>query len=213
MTRTYGWMCLALAITAGVAFITAATPAVREVVYQPGVLIVLLIAELALVWGVSAAISRLSAGAATALFVLYAALNGLTLSIIFLVYTSASIVSTFLVTAGTFGAMAAYGHFTKKDLTSLGNLCFMALIGIIIASIVNLFVASSAFYWFLTYACILVFVGLTAYDAQKIKQMAYAADGESAEVLQKGAVMGALALYLDFINLFLLLLRLLGRRD
>jgi FtsH-binding integral membrane protein len=153
----------------------------------------------------------MNASMAIGLFLLYSALNGLTMSIIFLIYTSASIASTFFITAGTFGVMSAYGYFTKKDLTSIGNIAFMGLIGIIIASIVNIFLQSSMLYWLVTYAGVLVFVGLTAYDTQKIKKMSLEMDIESEEG-SKGAIMGALALYLDFINMFIFLLRIFGQR-
>jgi FtsH-binding integral membrane protein len=156
-------------------------------------------------------ITNISSNMAIGLFMLYSALNGLTLSAILLVYTASSIASTFFITAGTFGAMSIYGYFTKKDLTSWGNLLFMALIGLIVASIVNIFWASSTMYWIITYAGVLIFVGLTAYDTQKIKNMSLELDAESEEG-RKGAIMGALALYLDFINLFILLLRIFGDR-
>ncbi len=172
---------------------------------------ILVIAQLGLVIGLSAAINKLSTTVATAMFFLYSALTGITLSSIFLVYTHESLTSTFVITAGTFGAMSFYGYLTKKDLTSMGNLAFMGLIGIIIASVVNIFVKSTFIYTATTYIGVLVFVGLTAYDAQKIKQMARFLNPESSEE-QKGAIIGALRLYLDFINLFLMLLRLLGRR-
>jgi FtsH-binding integral membrane protein len=171
----------------------------------------LLFGELGLVWFVTARIDSLSGVTATFLFLLYSVLNGLTFSVIFLVYTASSIGSTFFVTAATFGVMSIYGYTTKRDLTSLGNLMFMALIGLIIASVVNIFLGSEMLYWITTYAGVLIFVGLTAYDTQKIKQMA-STDFGTSENVQKGALMGALRLYLDFINLFLFLLRLFGRR-
>ena len=145
------------------------------------------------------------------MFFLYSALTGITFSVIFVIYTSESLASTFLITAGTFGAMSFYGYVTKKDLTSIGNLCFMGLIGVIIASVVNLFFPSSFLYTVTTYIGVLVFVGLTAYDTQKIKQMGPSVQtGTEAE--RKASIIGALRLYLDFINLFLMLLRLFGRR-
>lgn len=170
----------------------------------------LIIAELALVWYVSARIQSLSFTTATGLFMLYSFINGLTLSVIFLAYTTTSIASTFFVTAGTFGAMSLYGYFTKKDLTSLGNLLFMLLIGLIIATVVNIFWANSTLYWITTYAGIFIFVGLTAYDTQKIKRLLNGQ--EITEESQKMALLGALSLYLDFINLFLYLLRIFGDR-
>jgi FtsH-binding integral membrane protein len=146
------------------------------------------------------------------MFFAYAFLNGLTLSVIFLVYTKTSIASTFFVTAGTFAAMSVYGYTTKRDLTSMGSFMTMALIGIIIASVVNFFLRSPAVYWVITYAGVAIFVGLTAYDAQQIKAMS-AAGFAGSEDERKGAVIGALRLYLDFINLFLLLLRIFGRQN
>jgi FtsH-binding integral membrane protein len=144
-------------------------------------------------------------------FVGYSALTGLTLSVIFLVYTAESLATTFFVTAGTFGLMSAYGYVTKRDLTGLGSFLMMGLIGMVLASVVNMFFNNSTVYWITTYIGILIFVGLTAYDTQKIKQMS-ALGLEGGEMEQKGAIMGALRLYLDFINLFLLLLRLMGNR-
>ena len=143
-------------------------------------------------------------------FLAYSFLNGLTLSVVFLAYTKSSIASTFFVTAGTFAAMSLYGYFTKKDLSSWGNLFFMALIGLIIATIVNVFWANTTLYWVTTYAGVLIFVGLTAYDTNRIKQML--ANQEVNEGTQKLALLGALTLYLDFINMFLYLLRIFGDR-
>ncbi|MFB3891877.1 MAG: Bax inhibitor-1/YccA family protein [Phycisphaerae bacterium] len=212
MVKTYGWMAFALTITACVALFTAFNPAMRNIVFSHGVFIGLIIGELALVLILSAAIRSLSPALATALFVIYSAVNGLTLSVIFLVYELGTIYSAFFITSGMFAVMAVYGSITRRDLTSIGNLCFMALIGLIIASVVNLFWASSALYWLVTYAGVFIFVGLTAYDAQKVKMMAISAQGENVVILQKAAIMGALALYLDFINLLLFILRLLDRR-
>jgi FtsH-binding integral membrane protein len=171
----------------------------------------LIIAELAVVFILSAAIQRMPFWLSTTMFLGYSLLNGLTLSLIFVIYTRESIASTFFVTAGTFAVMSVYGFTTKRDLTSIGNLLFMALIGFLIASIVNIFLASSALYWVLTFAGVLIFVGLTAYDTQKIKNLA--AQGADEAGAHRLAISGALALYLDFINLFLLLLRIFGRRD
>lgn len=211
ITKVYGWMSLALVITGITAYLTATSQAVLEFIFGiPYMFMGLLIGEVLLVIGLSAMINKMSATTATFLFVLYSVVNGLTLSVIFLVYTQGSISLTFFVTALTFGVMSAYGYFTKKDLTSWGSLLMMALVGLVIASIFNLFMKNEILYWITTYAGILIFVGLTAYDTQKIKNMnMIGADGETS---RKGAIMGALTLYLDFINLFLLLLRLLGRR-
>jgi hypothetical protein len=211
--RVYNWMGLGLAITALVAMYTASNQSLLALIFSNSLVFFgLIIGELALVFILSAAINRLQASTATLMFVLYSALNGLTLSVIFLVYTRASIASTFLVTAGTFGVMSLYGYTTQRDLTSWGSFLFMGLIGIILASLVNIFFNIQTIYWVVTYAGILIFVGLTAYDTQKLKNMALTGFADE-ETERKGAVMGALALYLDFINLFLMLLRLFGRRD
>ncbi len=212
IVKVYGWMSFGLVVTALVALATAATPALwKLVVANRFVFFGLLIVQLLVVGSLVGWVGRMSAAVATGIFVLYAALNGLTFSVIFLAFTTASIATTFFVTAGTFAAMSAYGYFTKRDLTSIGNLCFMALIGLIIASVVNLFWANSTLYWVTTYAGILIFVGLTAYDTQKIKQMNVIGN-EGTDEDRKEAIVGALALYLDFINLFLFLLRIFGRR-
>lgn len=214
MRKVYVWMTLALVITGITAYGVASSPNIMMwLVQKPAILWGLIIAELALVLTVSAAINRLSLTTATLLFVLYSVLNGATLSLIFMVYTLTSIASVFFITAGTFGVMAAYGYFTKRDLTSLGKLLLMALIGLIIASVVNIFfVKSSGFDLIVSYIGVLIFVGLTAYDTQKIKQM-LALQTDMGEGAQKIALMGALSLYLDFINLFLHLLRIFGSRE
>jgi len=211
LTSVYGWMTGGLALTGMVAFLVFRVPSLTNAIVGSGLYWALLIAELLLVLALSALINRISPATAALLFIGYSLLNGLTLSVIFLVYTAASLASTFFVTACTFGAMSLYGYTTKRDLSTIGNLCFMGLIGVVIASIVNIFFANPALYWAVTYIGVLVFVGLTAYDTQKIKQMAYAADMTDPSV-RKLAIIGALHLYLDFINLFLLLLRLMGRR-
>lgn len=212
INKVYAWMSLALAITALAAVFVASTPGVSEIVLGNRIVFyVLLFGELGLVMAISAAINRMSSMTATLLFILYSVVNGLTLSVIFFRYDTSSIGTTFFVTAGTFGVMSIIGYTTKRDLTSIGNLLIMALIGMLIGSFVNFFVQSSAFGYVLTYLGILVFVGLTAYDTQKIKEMGQAGF-ETSEGMQKGAILGALALYLDFINLFLLLLRLFGNR-
>jgi len=212
ITKVFGWMAMALAITGVVALYTAYTPSLLRLIFGSRIVFYALVfGELGLVIYLSRAINRMSAQTATLTFIFYAILNGLTLASIFLVYTSSSIASTFFITAGTFGLMAFYGHVTKRDLTKMGSLLIMALVGVILASLVNIFFRSPAIYWITTYAGILIFVGLTAYDAQKIKNIgARGFAGEEME--QKAAVMGALSLYLDFINLFLYMLRILGRR-
>ena len=210
--KVYNWMGLGLATTAVVSLYTASSPGLLSFIFgNPVVFFGLIIAELGLVFGLSAGINRMQAATAVFMFFLYSALNGLTLSAIFIAYTRASIATTFFVTAGTFGAMSLYGYTTQRDLTSWGSFLMMGLIGIILASLVNLFFQSEAIYWLVTYAGIIVFVGLTAYDTQKIRAMALQGFGDR-ESERKGAVIGALQLYLDFINLFLMLLRIFGRR-
>lgn len=214
MRKVYVWMTLALVLTGITAYGVASSPSLMMTIFQtPAIMWGLIIAELAIVIAISAAINRLSLTTATLLFVLYSVLNGATLSLIFAVYTMSSIANVFFITAGTFGVMAAYGYFTKRDLSSWGRLLLMALIGLIIATLVNVFlVKSSGFDLILSYAGVLIFVGLTAYDTQKIKQM-LAMQTDMGEGAQKVALLGALSLYLDFINLFLYLLRIFGRRE
>ena len=211
MRKVYVWMTLALVITGFTAYAVANSPGIMTAIITNRMLMWgLLIGELALVWYVSARIDRLSLSTATLLFVLYSVLNGATLSIIFLAYTMTSIASVFFITAGTFAAMSLVGYFTKKDLSGLGRILFMALIGLVIATLVNVFLLKDAgFGLIVSYVGVLIFVGLTAYDTQKIKNMLVEADDVSAEA-QKIALMGALSLYLDFINLFLYLLRIFG---
>lgn len=211
MRKVYVWMTLALAITALTAYGVASTPALLTAIYTSKVLFWgLILTELGLVFYVSARIQRLSLSTATLLFILYSIINGATLAFIFALYSTSIIVQTFVVTAGTFGAMAVYGYFTKKDLTSWGRLLLMALIGVIIAGVVNIFLHNSTMDLIISGIGVLVFVGLTAYDSQKIKQMLLMQE-DMGETAQKVALMGALSLYLDFINLFLYLLRLFGR--
>lgn len=214
MRKVYVWMTLALVLTGITAYGVASSPGLMMTIFQtPAIMWGLIIAELAIVIAISAAINRLSLTTATLLFVLYSVLNGATFSLIFAVYTMSSIANVFFITAGTFGVMAAYGYFTKRDLSSWGKLLLMALIGLIIATLVNVFlVKSSGFDLILSYAGVLIFVGLTAYDTQKIKQM-LAMQTDMGEGAQKVALLGALSLYLDFINLFLYLLRIFGRRE
>ena len=210
MQKVYVWMCTALLITAATAYVVSGSTAILNLIFSSKVsFYVLLFAQLGLVWYLSASIQKLTLNTASILFVIYSFLTGVTLSSIFVVYTSASIASTFVVTAATFGAMSLYGYYTKRDLTSWGNLLFMALLGLIIASVVNLFLNNETIYWITTYAGVLIFVGLTAYDTQKIKALV---NVENNEQTQKLAILGALSLYLDFINLFLYLLRFLGRK-
>lgn len=213
MRKVYLWMTMALVITGFTAYGVANTPALKTALYSnPTIFWILAIAELALVFGVTAAINRISLTTATLMFILYSVLNGAMLSSIFLVYTQSSIATVFFITAGTFGAMALVGYTTKTDLSSMGKILFMALIGLIIATIVNFFVKSSGLDLILSYVGVLIFVGLTAWDSQKIKQMMLQAP-DAGEGMQKMALLGALTLYLDFINLFIYLLRIFGKRD
>jgi len=206
--QVYAWMGAGLAITAFMALVTLTSPAILTAITGNRLLFYgLMIGELALVFTLSGAINRLSATTATLLFVAYSALNGVTLSVLALVYTANSIASTFVITAGMFGAMSIYGYVTKSDLTSWGSFLFMGLIGVVIASVVNIFVGSSAVSWIISGVGVIVFPGLTAYDTWKIK--ALAAQGVEG---RKPAILGALTLYLDFINLFLMLLRFTGNR-
>ncbi|MGL4723317.1 MAG: Bax inhibitor-1/YccA family protein [Scandinavium sp.] len=213
MAQVYGWMTCGLLLTAFVAWFAANTPAVMMFVFSSKITFFgLIIAQLALVFVLSGMVQRLSAGVATTLFMLYSALTGLTLSSIFLAYTYSSIASTFIVTAGMFGAMSLYGYTTKRDLTGMGKMLFMALIGIVLASLVNIWLKSTPLMWAVTYIGVVVFVGLTAYDTQKLKRIGEQIDTRDSSNLRKYAILGALTLYLDFINLFLMLLRIMGNR-
>jgi uncharacterized protein len=211
MRGVYGWMSLGLFMTAAASLFTVKTPAVMQAVFGNQILLIgLIIVELGLVVGLSAAINRLSAGTATLLFLAYSALNGVTLSVIFVTYSQAAILKAFFVSGGMFGAMSVYGLVTKKDLTSFGSFFFMGLIGIIIASIVNMFIKSAAMDFVISCVGVLVFLGLTAFDTQKLKVMGQMAPADDATAVRRGTILGALTLYLDFINLFLMLLRLFG---
>jgi len=212
LTKVYNWMALALFLTGLVAYFTASSSQMTELILSSKIIFYgLIIGELLLVVYLSRAIHKLSQSMAISVFLLYAVLNGLTMSVIFLVYTSESIASTFYITAGTFAAMSLYGYYTKKDLTSIGNMAMMGLIGIIIASIVNMFFNNEMMHWIITYLGVAIFVGLTAYDTQKLKQIG-SKGFENEESMEKIAILGALTLYLDFINLFLFLLRIFGGR-
>jgi len=212
ITKVYGWMAFALAITGFVAMYTAGSASMISFIFSSkAVFFGLVIGELLLVGSLVGFISKMSSRTATLIFILYSVLNGLTLSVVFLIYTSGSIASTFFIAGGMFALMSAYGYFTGNDLTKFGSLLFMLLIGLVIASIVNIFLNSSALYWITTYVGIFIFTGLVAYDTQKIKNMAMTVT-EGTEEHRKGAIVGALSLYLDFINLFLMLLRIFGNR-
>lgn len=214
MQKVYTWMAFAMIITGVTAYGVANSPSLLGMIYtNPVVLWGLIIAEFALVFGITGMINRLSLTTATLMFVAYSVINGAMLSSIFLVYTMNSIGQVFFITSATFGVMAFIGYTTKTDLTSMGKILFMALIGIIIATVVNIFVGSTGLQTVTSYLGVLIFVGLTAYDSQKIKHMLYEQEVAD-EGAQKLALIGALTLYLDFINLFLYLLRIMGsRRD
>lgn len=211
MGKVYLWMTLALAVTGLTSLYVASSPGlVQSIFASRGTFWLLVIAELALVFILSARIMKMSFSTAGIMFALYSVLNGVTMSFIFIAYTSTSIATAFFVTAGMFAAMSFIGFVTKKDLSSFGSFFTMALIGLIIASVVNIFLNSSVMYWIITYVGVLLFVGLTAYDTQKIKQMLIEYGDEVNDSTQKLALLGSLSLYLDFINLFLYILRLFG---
>jgi FtsH-binding integral membrane protein len=211
MNNVYAWMAAGLALTAVVAWAVSSNARALSTIFNTGTFILLIVVELGLVVAISYATNKISASVATALFLLYAAINGLTFSVIFLTYSLGSIGVAFAITAGMFGGMSLIGYTTRMDLTSLRGFFIMGLIGVIIASIVNMFLRSQPFYWLITYATVALFLGLTAYDTQKLKEIAYATEGNP-QLANRLAINGALALYLDFINLFLMMLRILGNR-
>ena len=211
----YNWMAIGLGLTGVVAFYVSNSETLLKLIFGNQIIFFgLIIGELILVFTISARVHKMQASTATFLFVLYAALNGATISAIFLIYTRSSITSTFFICAATFIVSSIYGMVTKRDLTSMGQFMFMGLIGIVIASVVNLFVRSSGMSLIVSYIGVVVFVGLTAYDTQKLRTMALSQpDNLDSGTIRKGAILGALTLYLDLKNLFLMLLRILGKRD
>lgn len=211
MLRVYNYMCSALALTGIVAYLTANSPVMMNAIFGTPLMWVVMLAPLGIVFFLSAKIQTMSATAAQATFWVFAVLMGMSLASVFVVYTGTSIARVFFITAGLFGTMSLYGYTTKRDLTGMGSFLMMGLIGVILASVINWFLQSSALEFAISVIGVLVFVGLTAYDTQKIKEMYAASD--SASVMSKKAIMGALRLYLDFINLFLMLLRLFGNRN
>lgn len=212
LTQVYGWMAAALGLSGGVAMFVGSSPAIQQLVFGNRLVFFgLIILEFILVGYLSARAFTMPVGQAVGAFIGYALLNGVTLGIIFMVYTAASIASTFFVTAATFGVMSVYGYVTRTDLSRWGNVLFMAVIGLVIASVVNMFWLNSVLYTITSFVGVLIFVALTAYDTQKVKSMAFIGL-EDDDTDRKAAVLGALTLYLDFINLFLFLLRLFGRR-
>jgi FtsH-binding integral membrane protein len=219
MLRVYNYMASGLALTGIIAYFAANTPAILHLLYavgpngvaRPTILAwIVMLSPLAFIFALSFGIQRMKASTAQAIFWLFAAVMGLSLANIFLAFTGTSIARVFFITAGTFAGMSLYGYTTKRDLTGLGSLMFMGLIGILIAMVVNIFLASAALQFVISVVGVIVFVGLTAYDTQAIKNMYYEAD--SSEIASKKAIMGAVRLYLDFINLFILLLQLFGQR-
>ena len=210
MSHVYGWMTVGLLLTALVAWFASSNMALIQLLSKG--MWVLLIAELALVFVISGMINRLSGAAATTLFMLYSVLNGCTFSIYFLVYTSSSIASVFFITAGMFAALAFYGYTTKRDLSSFGRFLFMGLIGLVIASLVNMFMHSEPLMWAVTYIGVFVFAGLTAYDTQKLKELGDGLPQDDQNIFRRFVIIGALQLYLDFINLFIMLLRIFADR-
>lgn len=212
LAKVFNWMAIGLGLTGITAFITANSPALLQMIFgNRMVFFALIIGELGMVMYLSARLQKISAQTATGLFLGYSVLNGLTLSAVLLAYTMTSIASTFFITAGMFGSMAIYGMVTKKDLSGMGSFMMMGLFGMIIASVVNIFLASSAMAWMVSAIGVIVFTGLTAYDVQKITQMGASGIMQQGDVaIRKMAIMGALALYLDFVNLFLMLLRFFG---
>jgi uncharacterized protein len=211
LQRVFLWMFLGLAITGGVAaLIGSDDQLLTEITESPGIVIGVIIAQLALVVIISFAINRISVPVATGLFLLYSALVGVTFAFVFELYTAQSIFTTFLICSAMFGALAIWGAVTDIDLSRVGSIAFMALIGLILATIINLFWANETLYWITTYAGVLIFAALTAYDMQKLKKISE--QGLTGEAEGRAAIMGALALYLDFINLFLFLLRIFGQR-
>jgi len=210
--KVYSWMSFALIITGLMAYKVTMSPELISFIFgERFVFMGILILELVLVGVLVGAVQKMSAMMATLIFIMYSLLNGLTLSCIFFAFTTDSIAMVFFITAGTFAVMSAYGFFTKKDLTAMGNILIMALFGLIIASLVNMFMKSEMLYWISSYVGVLIFVGLIAYDTQKLKKLNIVGN-EGTEEDKKEAIIGALTLYLDFINLFLFLLRIFGRR-
>lgn len=215
LAKVFNWMAIGLGLTGLAALMVAMSPAAQKVIFgTPFLFFGLIIGELGMVFYLSARVERISASAATKIFLAYSVLNGLTLSSVLLLYTGTSVAATFFVAGGMFGTMAIYGTVTKKDLSSWGSFLFMGLMGIVIASVVNIFIGSSMVSWVVSAIGVLVFTGLTAYDVQRIQRFGGSGIMENGEdgAVRKGAIMGALTLYLDFINLFLMLLRFMGDR-
>ncbi len=211
LQRVFLWMFVGLAITGGVAAaIGSSDQLLTDITESPGIIIGVIVVQLGIVFGISFLINRISVGLATVLFLIYSATVGITFAFIFELYTTQSIFTTFLITAGMFGALAVWGAVTDVDLSKVGSIAFMALIGLILATVVNIFWANSTLYWITTYAGVAIFAALTAYDMQKLKQIGQ--QGLTGDAEGRAAILGALSLYLDFINLFLFLLRIFGQQ-
>lgn len=211
MARVFGWMFIGLIITGMTAMYTATSETMIRMLYSSRFTFLgFIILEFVFVWFISSRAMHMEYGMAAAAFIMYSVLNGITLSVIFLAYTGSSVALAFFMTAGFFGFMCVYGLVTKTDLTSLGSLFLMGLIGLIIVSVVNIFLQSSTLYWIISFVGVAIFLGLTAYDSQKIKAISMQYTGTEKE--RNVAVLGALILYLDFVNLFLYILRILGKR-
>ncbi len=211
LQRVFLWMFVGLAITGGVAAaIGSSDQLLTDITESPGIIIGVIVVQLGIVFGISFLINRISVGLATVLFLIYSATVGITFAFIFELYTTQSIFTTFLITAGMFGALAVWGAVTDIDLSKVGSIAFMALIGLILATVVNIFWANSTLYWITTYAGVAIFAALTAYDMQKLTQIGK--QGLTGEAEGRAAILGALSLYLDFINLFLFLLRIFGQQ-
>jgi FtsH-binding integral membrane protein len=211
MLRVYNYMMLGLALTGAVAYGVASSPAIQQVVFGSGLMWLFILAPVGLVLLLSFRIHKMSFASAQITYWIYAALNGVAFSTIFLAYTGTSIARVFFITAAAFGALSLYGYTTKRDLSGFGSFLFMGLIGVVIAAVVNMFLASSALQFAISVIGVLVFAGLTAYDTQQIKELYYAVD--NSDIVGKKAIMGALRLYLDFINMFVMLLQLFGNRN
>jgi uncharacterized protein len=209
--QVYAWMFAGLAVTGTVAYLVSQNTTMLHYLYSSGLYLPLFLVQVVFVIAIQKAAMRVNVGVATALFLIYAGFLGMMISFIFLVYPIATLASTFMVTAGVFGAMSVYGFVTKRDLTSIGSFLFMGLIGIILASVANYFMHSSALGWAITYIGVFIFIGLTAYDTQKLKEIAISLEGNP-QLAARASIIGSLSLYLDFINLFLFLLRIMGRR-
>ncbi len=210
MQQVYSWMCIGLLFTAAIAYVVASSQTLLSMILNPIVTIGMFLGMLGLAFYLPSRMHTLSATQASGFFLLFAGLNGAVLSPILLMYTTSSVFMTFIVTASMFGALAFYGLVTKRDLSAMGAFMFMGMIGLIVASIINMFFASSAMQFVINVAGVIIFAGLTAYDNQRIKQMGESAPLDDSLAIRRGAILGALSLYLDFINLFLFLLRFMG---